>query len=85
MVIEDYRKSIMQAGKYVILVDDEEILQVFDTSEAAHEYASGRVKHTKTNKIDIYQTTGKPFKMIDGIMCRNDITPYQQHHIGLYW
>lgn len=90
MTREAYNEAIKTAGKFVIMVDnggsfDDEVLRVFDTPEEAHEYASGRIKHTKNNKIDIYSTTGIECRYIDGIKCRNDIEPYQEHHIGLNW
>ena len=96
MTAQDYREAIKAAGKYIILVDsgakNQEIQRVFDTPEEAHEYASARVRHTKTNKIDIYETTGNPCRIMGAWMqaggtcrVRDDIKPYQQHHIGLNW
>ena len=90
MTREAYNEAIKTAGKFIILVDnnrgfDDEVLRVFDTPEEAHEYASARIKHTKNNKIEIYTTTGNECRYIDGIRCRDDIKPYQQHHIGLNW
>lgn len=88
----EYEVAIRTSGKYIILVDNvvtgrtQEIQRVFDTPEEAHEYASGRVKHTKTNRIQIYETTGKPRSVIGTYYTiRDDIKPYQQHHIGLNW
>lgn len=89
MTRTDYDNAIKTAGKFIIMVDRgadyDEVLRVFDTPEEAHEYASGRIKHTKNNRIEIYSTTGEECRYIDGIRCRDDIKPYQQHHIGLNW
>lgn len=85
MTDKEYRNAIREEGKYIILVDDREILKTFDTPDAAHEYASAKVRHTKNNKIDIYITTGESITLISGIPCRHDIKPYQQHHIGINW
>lgn len=90
MTKEAYETAIKEPNKFVILLDNSngdsnEILRVFDTLEDAHEYASGRIPHTKTNRIEIYQTTGLECDYVDGIRYRNDIKPYQQHHIGINW
>ena len=87
----EYKAAITTSGRYIILVDNavtgrtQEIKRVFDTLEDAHEYASCRIPHTKTNRIEIYETTGKPCSLVSGTVCRNDIRPYQRHHIGLNW
>lgn len=91
MTKQEYLEAIQTAGKYVLLVDNPstgyntEVQRVFDTPKDAHEYASARIAHTKTNKIDIYETTGQPPRIINGCTYRDDIKPYQQHHIGINW
>ena len=85
-----YNEALKTAGKFIIMVDNsvgqcEEIQKVFDRAEDAHVYARNNVKHTRANLIDIYTTTGKPCRCIDGITVRDDIKPYRRHYIGPNW
>ena len=84
-----FSKAIAEKGKFIILLDNnngiQEIYKVFDSVDQAHEYCSARIPHRKNNKIDIYITTGNPVTYIDGMKYRDDIKPYQQHHIGVNW
>jgi len=85
MTTEAYQNAIKTAGKYIIMIDNDygttEVQKVFNSPEEACKYASGKIKHTKNNKIDIYKTTGMAVKN----KIRNDIVYYQKNYVGSNW
>lgn len=80
-----YEEAIKEQGKFIILTDKNEIQKVFNTEREAEVYCLTKIKLTKNNKVDLYITTGKPIKIIDGMRYRDDIKPYKNLYIGERW